>query len=401
MIPSWSRFCKNVAHSVGSDFGTHSSTVSRASGKTTDMIKRIVFSESDSFRPPQRDFEDRRRILFRSGKGGNPAPDTVRGQKKNGPAFGGHGGSVYLRASAKLESLSELPSSPVLSADVGGDGNKYSRGIHARDLVVEVPLGTIVRERVKTGQLTAEGRGIYAPRFVYQFLKDRDEFLLCQGGPGGLAPLTFKKGDGRKGAPGVRKSIDLELRLVNDIALIGVPNSGKSSIISALTCASTQIGPEPYTTTRPHLGTLRFRDGQSVRIVDLPGVSKNDATDKLRGMRILRHAWRSKLIMYCVNISSEDPFSEIEMLREELKMYDSKNERKEVIIATKCDLLHNNENWTEILDSLAFKSMARWGVPVIGTSARFGLGIRPLVAEIRATLFPQSLEIAPNRIDVH
>jgi GTP-binding protein len=370
--------------------------------RTTDLMNRLVTKDTESFPLLIRDFEDRRRITFRSGKGGNPAPNTVRGQRTNGPAFGGHGGSIILRGSEKLESLVELPKNDMISADAGGDGSGTSRGIHARDRVIEVPLGTIVRERVKTDRKTSEGRTIYAPRYLYQFLRDGDSIVLCNGGKGGVAPVTFKKGDGRKGSNGEKKSVDLELRILNDCALLGIPNSGKSSIISSLTSTLTRIGPEPYSTTRPHLGTLQFRDGLSVKLLDLPGIAEGAAGDKQRGIRVLRHTYRSRLLIYCIDISNSelDPFSQLELLRKEVGEFDAKNfeSRKELVIATKCDMLHRDTLVN--LDSLYYRIRSRIGehVPVVGTSARFGLGINRLVHHIRQQLFPDAIDLMRPRI---
>lgn len=390
MIVSAFRRCSNVIQSSPLLSGPEIQT-----GRTLSMLDRILTPDSESH-SPERDFEDRRQILFRSGKGGDPAPNTVRGQKKNGPAFGGHGGAVILRANAKVESLVELPLDSVLSAAAGGDGHEYSRGVHARDTIVDVPLGTIVRERVKTDRKTDEGRTIYAPRFLYQFLKDKDTLKICDGGRGGVAPLTFKKGDGRGGAAGQRMSVDLELRLVNDCSLVGVPNSGKTSIISSLTSAWTRIGPEPYSTTRPHLGTLQFRDGLAATLVDLPGVTEGASQDKSRGIRVLRHTWRSKLILYCIDVAGEDDaFDQLQMLREEVRAFDPTVARKEMIVATKCDMVHRDS--LVKLDSLFFRVQARCPMPVVGVSARFGLGIPHLVMEIRKSLFPDSLALPPPR----
>ena len=364
--------------------------------RTGQLLTRLTGTNIESFPLAERDFVDRRLICFRSGKGGDPAPNTVRGQKKNGPAFGGHGGSVYLRASSSEESLSNLPVDDVISAEAGGDGHEYSRGLHGSDKFIDVPVGTIIRERVRTGMHTSDGRRIHKPKFIYQFLNDGDTLKICQGGKGGVAPLTFKKGDGRKGSNGEKKSVDLELRLVSDCALIGAPNSGKTSILSSMTSSLTRIGPEPYSTTRPHLGTLHFRDGIEMKIVDLPGVVEGDATDKFRGIRILRHMWRAKLIMYCIDVSNNetDAFEHFQKLREEVHAFDQgKFPRKEIIVATKCDMLHKDTLMT--LDSLYFRVQSRLGphIPIVGTSARFGLGISRLVDQMRRTLYPSEVDV--------
>ena len=363
-------------------------------------MSRVVDNDCESFPLIEREFVDRRRITFRSGKGGNPAPKSVRGQKLNGPGFGGHGGSVILKASSKVENLAILPEDETISARNGGDGEGFSRGLHATDLVIDLPLGTIVRERIKSDRKTPEGRTIYAPRFLYQFLKDGETLVVCSGGKGGVAPETFKKADGRKGANGERKSLDLELRLLNDCALLGLPNAGKTSILSSLTSSLTRIGPEPYSTTRPHLGTLQFKDGLIVKLLDLPGINRGDSTDKSRGLRILRHTYRSKLLLYCIDVASDvDAFEQLEVLREEVKKFDPENfrGRKEMIVATKCDNLHKDSLIK--LDSLFFRARARIGdqLPVVGTSARFGLGINRLVQLVRKSLYPDDLTFARRR----
>ena len=402
MLKSVIRQCSARAPmTLGSDATVGRASAGRISSqRTVDIMKRLVNSNTESFPLTQRDFVDRRRITFRSGRGGEPAPNSVRGQKTSGPAFGGHGGSVILRGSSKVESLSDLPEDDTISADPGGNGSRYSRGLHARDKVIDVPLGTVVRERVRTDKKTSEGRAILAPRFVYQFLKDKDELTLCDGGKGGVAPLTFKKGDGRKGANGESKSIDLELRLVNDCSLIGLPNSGKTSIISSLTSSLTRIGPEPYSTTRPHLGTIQYKNGLAVKIVDLPGIHQGDAHDKQRGIRILRHTWRSKLLIYCLDMDSDDPYDDLELLRTEVRQFGtmSKNDRKELIVATKCDLLQSDSLLK--LDSLFFRVQSRISrdIPVVGTSARFGLGIHRLVMEIQRQLYPDAVGFARPRV---
>jgi GTP-binding protein len=372
------------------------------SRRTGQIIDRLTKTNVESFPLFERDFVDRRQIVFRSGKGGDPAPNTVRGQTKNGPAFGGHGGSILLRGSSALESLSQLPVDHIISADAGGDGHQYSRGLHGRDRIIEVPLGTILRERIKTSLTTSEGRRVHTPRFIYQFLKDGDTIKLCEGGKGGIAPLTFKKGDGRKGANGEKKSIDLELRLLSDCALIGAPNAGKTSILSSMTSSLTRIGPEPYSTTRPHLGTLHFRDGVTIKIVDLPGVVEGDSVDKFRGIRVLRHMWRAKFVLYCIDISNNvetDPFDQLELLRNEVHAFDGgKFPRREMIVATKCDMLHKDSLMH--LDSLYYRVQARLGpdIPVVGTSARFGLGINRLVQEMRNCLYPTEIDMVKDPV---
>jgi len=363
------------------------------------IVEMLSAEDVESHPRLQRPFVDRTWVEVKAGNGGNPAPNSVRknaNAPQKGPGYGGHGGSVYLQACDQIESFLDVPQK--INADHGPDGKETSRGIHAKDYCLQVPLGTIVRERTYSGERTEEGRRMFLPQFRYQFLRDEDTFIVARGGTGGIAPISFKKKDGRLGTPGQRTRLELELRVLNDCAFLGKPNAGKTSLLAALSRAHTRIGPEEYSTTRPHIGVIRFRDRVEVRMCDLPGIKEGASEDKLMGRRILRHTYRSRVLAFVIDMargerSAMETLEEVEKMREEAIRFDPLNGQKPwLVIGTKCDALHRDALYH--LDSLHFRLRARHGVevPVVGTSSRFGLGLTRLVRTIRQLVYPDLME---------
>eukprot|EP00933_Yihiella_yeosuensis_P062558 TRINITY_DN65542_c0_g1_i1.p1 TRINITY_DN65542_c0_g1~~TRINITY_DN65542_c0_g1_i1.p1 ORF type:complete len:315 (+),score=40.75 TRINITY_DN65542_c0_g1_i1:74-946(+) len=246
--------------------------------------------------------------------------------------------------------------------------------------------------------MTEEGRRIFLPQFRYQLLRHEDTYVVSKGGLGGVGPMSFKKGDSRKGTPGTRARLELELRIMNDAALVGKPNAGKTALLAAMSRAHTRIGPEEFSTTRPHVGVIKFKDRVEVRVCDLPGIAAGAHADKDMGRRILRHTYRSRVLVIVVDVargeqSENDILEEVEMLRKEACLFDPLNSEKPwMVVGTKCDMLHRDALFH--LDSLYFRLRARYGVevPVVGTSSRFGLGMTRMVRTIRQLVYPNLLE---------
>lgn len=362
-----------------------------------EVVEALNTADVESYPRFQKPFSDRLRIDVRAGNGGNPAPMAVRSPSLKGPGYAGNGGSVFLKASRQIESFIDIKQA--IRAQDGEDGHGTHRGKHSDDLCVQVPVGTVVRERVYSGYRTVEGRRIFLPQFRYQLIRHDDTFLVAQGGTGGLGPHSFKKGDGRRGTPGERKRLELELRLLNDCAFVGVPNAGKTALLAALSRAHTRIGPEEFSTTRPHVGTILFRDRLEIRLCDLPGLKRGAHADKLMGRRILRHTYRSRALALVVDVARGerpeiDVLEEVKMLHEEACLFDPLNREKPwMVVGTKCDALHKDPLFH--LDSLHFRLRAHYGVevPVVGCSARFGLGLTRVVQTIRRLIYPDQPDL--------
>eukprot|EP00397_Hematodinium_sp_SG-2012_P051185 GEMP01059857.1.p1 GENE.GEMP01059857.1~~GEMP01059857.1.p1 ORF type:complete len:421 (-),score=46.68 GEMP01059857.1:45-1307(-) len=352
---------------------------------TQKVLTEISDEGVENFPRFQKPFVDRMWMEVKAGNGGNPAPGATRNYHiMKGPAYAGHGGAVYFKSTLAIDNFVDLPTKPPVRH--GGDGYKTHRGLHGKDVVIQVPLGTIIRERIWNGERSPEGRRRYKPKFRYQLLNEGEHHLIAKGGIGGIGPRSFKKNDGRHGTPGQRVRLELELRVMTDICLLGTPNSGKSALLAALSRTITRIGPEAYSTTRPHTGALRYRDGVVYKITDLPGVDEGAKDDRSRGVRILRHTYRARMLIFVVDVTMPDPLKQLEILQEEAYAFDPRNAGKPfIVVGTKCDALHKDALFN--LDSLYYRLQARQGgVLCIGTSARFGLGILRLVRSIRSLM---------------
>ncbi|KEP66301.1 UNVERIFIED_CONTAM: GTP-binding protein [Hammondia hammondi] len=405
-----------------------------------DVMKSLTEEDVENFPRYEKPFVDFLWCEAKAGNGGKPKKNAVRSRNFRGPGYGGHGGNVILEADQRCGDLLQVEQT--LQADNGGDAEGTSRGLHAKDRIVKVPLGTIVRKRVATGRLSSEGRRYKQSLFWFQFLFDKQSLAVAAGGRGGLAPSSFKKKDGRLPEPGERNCLELELRLVNDVALIGAPNSGKTSFAAAVTRYQSKIGSESMQTRRPHIGTLRYVDGVEFKLMDLPAVCPGAHQDKSRGMRILRHLYRSRLLVYVVDVArgaslhpvhlgktattteerllltedqplsgaegpacggvtgQGDPFEDFLYLREEVMKHRKDNEgKKELVIATKCDALHRGSLYH--LDSLYHRLRNQFPeIPIVGVSARFGLGLQEAVSTIRQLLGPEDWLVKERRVQM-
>ncbi|AFZ79342.1 small GTP-binding protein domain containing protein [Theileria equi strain WA] len=350
---------------------------------TRDVAKTlselVSVTNKETFPRYQTPFADYIRIKCQGGHGGSPLENVNRSKKLNGPGYGGHGGNVIFKSTHLVEDLLHLPD--YIKAKNGGNAHGTSRGLHARDSVINVPLGLIVRKRIKSGDRT---RNV----FWHQFLKLNESLLIARGGKGGLGPSCFKKHDNRLPEVGEITNLELELRLFNDVAFLGLPNSGKTSLISSITPYMTRIGPEEGSTTRPHSAVLKFIDGLDIRLLDLPPLHPND--EKLG--RILRHIYRSKLIVYV--LSASDPTNHMETLQllrsivTGSPMFDE--DKLELVVMTRCDMLHKDVLFN--LDRLHYKLLdALPHIRVVGISSTHGLGLDRLVKTIRNLLYPAEL----------
>ncbi|SOS78141.1 GTP-binding protein, putative [Plasmodium sp. gorilla clade G1] len=432
-------------------------------------------------------------VTTKSGKGGNPNYKKQRSKKLKGEGYGGHGGNVILKSKKSIYDLIKIEQK--VKANNGEDFKENSRGKDGKDKIIFVPVGTIVRKRISCKIKNENNRKIYKSIFWYQFLNENEELLVARGGKGGISYSHFKKHDYRLPEKSETTLLELELRLLNDVAFIGIENSGKTSLCSSLSKYLGNINSNTFTTTIPHVSNINYVDGVEITLLDTPYLFFNAHKDKNKGKRILRHLYRSKLIVYVIDVSNDklknvddlqiqdyytqketnevthneniinkninenmnisnsfcdinnsnihninynvdnnlnninnkhndnshilninnnkknnisitniqndhdenlkdyynDTIKQIKMLRNELFLYNPEYlNKKELVVATKCDMLHKNSLFN--LDSLYYRLRNIFPhIEVIGTSAKFGLGIKLLSRKIRELIYPQHI----------
>ena len=285
-------------------------------------------------------FLDRARIVVKGGDGGNGVT-AFRREKfvpRGGPSGGdgGHGGSVYMEATDQLNTLLQFRFNPEFRGRRGSHGEGSNRhGKDGEDLVVKVPLGTLVTDSA-TGEL------------VHDFSCPGERIVIAAGGRGGRGNAQFATSTNRAprhhedGHPGVVRALNLELKLIADVGLVGFPNAGKSTLISRISAARPKIADYPFTTLEPHLGVVSYGDDCTYVVADIPGLIEGAHEGTGLGLEFLRHVERTKLLLHVVDISSNgrnavDDFltivRELELYRLDLLS------KPQVVAASKMDAL--------------------------------------------------------------
>jgi GTP-binding protein len=283
-------------------------------------------------------FIDYIRIFCRSGHGGAGSKHFKRTKfnPKAGPdgGNGGRGGHIILRGNKQLWTLLHLRYYKNVLAENGQGGNKDNRtGADGKDVIIEVPLGTIARDE-ETGKKEAE------------ILEDKQEIIWLHGGKGGLGNANFATATNQApeyaqpGEQGIEGWKTLELKVLADVGLVGFPNAGKSTLLSVLSAAKPKIADYAFTTLIPQLGIVEYRDGKSFCIADLPGIIEGAAEGKGLGHRFLRHIERNAVLLFVIPADSDNHEKEFEILLNELREYNPEMLQKEFILAiSKADLL--------------------------------------------------------------
>ncbi len=274
-------------------------------------------------------------ISIKAGNGGNGKVSFKRNAQtaKGGPdgGNGGKGGDVYVQGNNDLTLLQQFQFKKSLRAEdgIGGDKNNLF-GRKGKDLVIKVPFGTRI-----TDLATKE----------FFDIETEESFLLAKGGKGGLGNMEFKSATNQApryaetGVPGQERQLRFELRLIADIGLIGLPNAGKSSLLKELTNADPKIGNYPFTTLEPNLGVM---DG--IILADIPGLIEGASTGRGLGTKFLKHIEKTRLLLHCIDVSSDDVVRDYNVVREEMVSYSASIQQKtEVILLTKCDLVTDEE----------------------------------------------------------
>ena len=288
-------------------------------------------------------FIDKAKIFITAGRGGDGCISFRREKYVpfGGPngGNGGKGGDIYIETDNKKITLLDLSYKPKFHAENGNKGENSDKfGSYGEDLIIKVPLGTIV---YKNGELFADLQEL------------GKKILVAKGGRGGRGNASFKTHNNtvpriaEKGEPGEVSEIDLELRLIADVGLVGFPNAGKSTFLSVVSSARPKIADYPFTTLEPNLGVVVIDDKQFV-IADIPGIIEGAHLGKGLGLEFLRHIKRTKVLIYLIDVSGfdgTDPYKTYKVLSNELKKYSKYMSKKHMVIAlNKIDIDSSADN---------------------------------------------------------
>jgi GTP-binding protein len=315
-------------------------------------------------------FVDYVKILCRSGKGGKGSMHLrhVKYNPNGGPdgGDGGKGGSIYLRGNHNYWTLLHLKYERHIFAEHGGNGGRDKcHGTDGKDIYIDVPCGTVCYN-AETG------------KYVCDVTYDGQEVLLLKGGRGGLGNFQFRTATNQApryaqpGEPMQEMTVILELKLLADVGLVGFPNAGKSTLVSALSNAKPKIANYPFTTMEPSLGIVGYRDGKSFVMADIPGIIEGAAEGKGLGLRFLRHIERNSLLLFMVPGDTDDILHEYNVLVDELRRFNPELlDKPRVLAITKCDLLDE-----ELIEML--REELEGAFPIVFISAVTGFGLDEL-----------------------
>ncbi len=316
-------------------------------------------------------FIDKAKIKVISGAGGNGALAWRREKyvDKGGPAGGdgGAGGSVYFVATSDMSTLLDFTHKTVFKAQRGENGkSKNCHGKNGEDLYIKMPTGVIIKD-LKTNKIIAD------------LNTDKKTVLIAKGGRGGRGNARFATAQKRApqfcepGEPAIERELELELKLIADVGLIGMPNAGKSSLISTVSAAKPKIADYPFTTLIPNLGAVKKPNGDGFVIADIPGLIEGASSGLGLGHEFLKHVQRCKLLLHIIDISLENSYENYKKINKELKKFDSNlSKREQIIILNKCDLV-DEEHAEEIKLEFSKKTKSKNEIFIISTATKYGI----------------------------
>ncbi|MEJ5225696.1 MAG: GTPase ObgE [Anaerolineales bacterium] len=318
-------------------------------------------------------FIDTAEIYVKSGKGGDGAVHFRREKyvPRGGPdgGDGGRGGDVILEVKPSLNTLMAFQHKRKFTAEDGKNGGSFNKsGRGAEDLIIPVPPGTVVYDMASgdmLGDLTEPGQRL----------------VVCKGGRGGRGNQHFATSRNQvprvaeKGEPGEEKRLRLELKLIADIGIIGVPNAGKSTLLSVLTNAQPKIAPYPFTTLEPNLGVARYGEFETVVLADIPGLIEGASHGAGLGHDFLRHIQRTRVLIHLLDGLGEDPLADFSQINTELSLFDANLSKKAQVVAV------NKMDQPEARERLPLlqKEMKKRGIELMGISALARENVRELL----------------------
>lgn len=351
-------------------------------------------------------FVDYVKIYCRSGKGGRGSTHLRREKfvPKGGPdgGDGGDGGNIILRGNRNYWTLLHLRYQRHLMAGHGESGSRSnSSGKQGEDVVIEVPCGTVAYDA-------------HSGEYLCDITEHDEEVVLLKGGRGGLGNSHFKSATNQTpryaqpGEPYEERWVILELKLLADVGLVGFPNAGKSTLLSVVSAAKPKIANYPFTTLRPNLGIVSYRDNQSFVMADIPGIIEGASEGKGLGLRFLRHIERNSLLLFLVPADADDIHAEYTVLLRELEQYNPELlDKKRVLAISKSDML-DDELMHEIaqdlpdIPSIFIASVTNYGITALNDLLWRTLnedGYETLAEKTKNELVHRNLDVRMVRFD--
>jgi GTPase len=340
-------------------------------------------------------FVDQARILIRSGRGGDGAVHFHREKfvPRGGPdgGDGGRGGDIIFEVTTHLNTLSTFRHVTRFVAQDGGRGSKNNMsGKSAPDVVIKVPPGTLIYDAV-TNELVGD------------LTKDGQRLTVAKGGRGGKGNQHYANSRrqapqiAEKGVPAQERELRLELKLIADVGIVGVPNAGKSSLLAAVSNARPKIADYPFTTIEPNLGVAELDDRTSLVLADIPGLIEGAHDGSGLGFDFLRHIQRTRAIIHLLDGLSKDPLADFSQINAEMALFDPQlKHRPQVVAVNKIDLPEVKERWPKLKASLARK-----GYKALAVSAVTGENVKELLWDAYRQLAAAPVSVAQTGLPVY
>ena len=292
-------------------------------------------------------FIDYAKIELQAGNGGNGAVAFHREKyiDKGGPSGGdgGRGGDIVFQTNPNLHTLQDIRYKRMYKAKNGQSGGSNKRtGKSGEDLIIQVPCGTIIKS-------------IESKSIIKDLVKENESHIICQGGIGGKGNFHFKSSTqqtprfAQEGVKGQKLSIELELKVLADVGLVGLPNAGKSTLLSVMTTAKPKIADYPFTTLQPHLGIVKYGEYKSFVMADIPGLIEGASKGKGLGHQFLKHIERNKILLFLIDVEEKNPNDVYNQLLDELINFNKDLlDKDRIVVRTKIDTISEDvdERWS-------------------------------------------------------
>ncbi len=292
-------------------------------------------------------FIDYAKIELQAGNGGNGAVAFHREKyiDKGGPSGGdgGRGGNIVFQTNTNLHTLQDIRYKRMYKAKNGQSGGSNKRtGKSGEDLIIQVPCGTIIKS-------------IESKSIIKDLVKEDESHVICKGGIGGKGNFHFKSSTqqtprfAQEGVKGQKLSIELELKVLADVGLVGLPNAGKSTLLSVMTTAKPKIADYPFTTLQPHLGIVKYGEYQSFVMADIPGLIEGASKGKGLGHQFLKHIERNKILLFLIDVEEKNPNEVYNQLLDELVNFNKDLlDKDRIVVRTKIDTISEDvdERWS-------------------------------------------------------